>query len=107
MQFDLLEANTDITIAAPEGCSAPVDIPKMSDATDVLSISGMTNYTTASSVADVVAFYQAQLPAAGWTAGTADTSGTPATLEFTKGSQTMTITIAGADGKTTVTILTQ
>lgn len=106
MQFDLLEANTDITIKAPDGCSAPAggDIPKMPDATNSMSISGMTTYTTASAAADVVAFYQAQLPGAGWTAGTADTSGTPATLEFTKGSQTMTITIASEGGKTTVLI---
>jgi hypothetical protein len=104
--FDLLEINTNITITAPEGCEAPAggDIPKMSDAADVIAMGPMTNYTTASSLADVVAFYQAQMPGAGWTAGDASTDGPVATLEITKDGQKATITITEAAGKTTVLI---
>jgi hypothetical protein len=105
-QFDLLEANTDIQIKPPDTCApgAGSDIPKMPDAADMIAMGPVTNYNTASSVADVVAFYQAQMPALGWAAGTADTSATPAKLTFTKGSQTVTITIADNNGKTTVLI---
>lgn len=108
-EFDLLEANTNITINPPDGCSAPAgnDLPKMPDAQEGFSMNGMSSYTTASAAADVVAFYQAQMPAAGWTAGTANTTDALSTLSFTKDGKTATITITTDSGKTTVLIQVQ
>jgi hypothetical protein len=105
--YDLLDVNSAVTIELPAGCEEPAggDFPKMPDAAGSTSFGKITTYTTASSIADVVAFYQAQLPPLGWVAGTASTD-TPgfATLEFTRGDEKVTVTITESDGKTTVLI---
>lgn len=104
--YDLVEVNTPITISPPAGCEPPAgsDFPKMPDAGDFINMAGVTSYTTASPVADVVAFYQTQLVTLGWTPGTADVTAEQATLIFTKDTQTATLTIASGNGKTTVII---
>lgn len=105
--YDLLDINVPVDIQPPAGCEAPGggDFPQMADATGVTSMGGLLTYTTASPIADVVAFYQAQLPPLGWVAGTASTD-VPgfATLEFTRGDEHVSITISGGDGATTVLI---
>jgi hypothetical protein len=106
-EYNLLDINSPVTIAAPEGCDPPIgaDFPTMPDATDVTSFDTILTYTSVSPMADVVAFYNEQLPALGWTAGTASTD-IPgmATLEFTRGDETVSITITESEGTTSVMI---
>jgi hypothetical protein len=102
--YDLLDANGPVSITQPEGCEAPAgsDFPKMADAESVSSFGTVLTYTTPSTMADVVAFYNAQLPGLGWTAGTVN-SDFPGftTMEFTKDGQKASITITESEGTPT------
>jgi hypothetical protein len=105
--YDVTEINGAFTIEAPQGCEVPAgaDFPKMPDATGSASFGSMVSYNTASPTADVVAFYNAQLPPLGWAPGEANTTvpGT-ATLTFTKDGKTASITIIESGGTTSVLI---
>jgi hypothetical protein len=86
VEYNLTDVNGSFTIEAPAECqSAATDIPLMADAQDKTTFGEMISYSSASALADVVAFYQAEMPKNGWQA-----SGEPtlteefATLEFTK-----------------------
>lgn len=105
-EYNLLDVNAPVTITAPEGCDAPVgsDFPKMADAADVSSFGTTLSYTTKSPVADVVAFYNAQLPGLGWVAGDASTEVSGyATLAFLRGAEKVSIIIT-EDGSGTTSV---
>jgi hypothetical protein len=94
-QWDVTGINTSLSIVAPTGCEgAATDIPMMADAKDKTSNPVMISYTSASALVDVVAFYKAEMPKAGWQA-----SGTPqdvpgyAILTYTKDTRTATVTV--------------
>jgi len=64
MRYELREVNSDLVIEPPAGCEAAGgEFPMMADATGVTTMSGMLLYESASPLADVVAFYQAEMPA--------------------------------------------
>jgi hypothetical protein len=93
--WELRDANASFTITPPEGCeSASEGLPIMPDATDKATMGDLTMYKTASKAADVMAFYQKEMAAAGW-----QQSGEPqsmegfASVEFTKDKQKASITI--------------
>ena len=107
-QWDVTDANGSFEIAAPAGCeSAAKDIPMMADAADLITMGDSINYNSASAFADVVSFYKAEMPKAGWEA-----SGTPteaegiAALEFTKEGRTASVFISydQSSQKTTVVV---
>lgn len=106
-EYNLLDVNGPVTIEPPANCEAPVgsDFPKMADATGVSTFGATLTYTTASPIADVVAFYNEQLPPLGWSSTTESTD-VPgmATLEFTQGDETVSILITESEGVTTVLI---
>jgi hypothetical protein len=110
--YDLLDINGPVSIEPPAGCEATPgsDFPMMADAFDVSSdlsaLGGVISYSTASPVADVVTFYTAQMPAAGWTAGpvVSDTADI-ATMEFTRGSQKASLAITQGEGVTSVDVI--
>jgi hypothetical protein len=86
VEYNLTEVNGSFQIEPPDSCTAPAtDIPIMADAQDKAMIGEMVSYSSASALADVVAFYQAEMPNNGW-----QSSGEPtqteeyASLEFTK-----------------------
>jgi len=94
--WELKDPNASFTITPPEGCeSASKGLPILPDATDKTTMADMTIYTTATKLADVMAFYQKEMRAAGW-----QQSGEPqgmegfASVEFTKDKQKASITIA-------------
>jgi len=89
----------------------PEDIPLMDDAKVDMAMEGMIMYSTASSVEDVVAFYEAQMPANGWTQNpdaSFSMEGT-SSLEFTKEGRTanLMITYDEDSQKTNVMITTE
>ena len=67
--FEVYDINANIVIEPPSDAETgmPEDIPLMPDAKVDMAMGGMMMYTTASSVEDVVAFYEAQMPTNGWT----------------------------------------
>ena len=86
MEYEVYDINADIVIEPPAGVGLPEDIPLMADAEVTMAMEGMVMYSTASSVEDVAAFYQAEMPANGWTEDTdaAYTMEGLAGLKFTK-----------------------
>ena len=104
LTFDLMDINQPIAITAPEGVkpAVPEDIPILEDVADMSAFSGMITYSSTKSVEEVVAFYDAQMPAQGWSKGEAVM---PDRVDFTKGSRTAQIKIQAEEGKTTVAIV--
>jgi hypothetical protein len=104
--WDLLEVNIPVTITPPDNCQSGADsgLPTMPDASGLSNVGGMTIYITPSALADVVAFYNAQMPAAGWTLSNSQDAGAMSMLEFTKDGQTATITMTTAANGTQVMI---
>ena len=107
--WELTDIDKPLTIKAPEGCGgAAADIPLMSDASEKSMMGDIIIYKTASKVADVVAFYKKQMPAAGWKAGDEPSvTDELATLEFTKNDQQASIMITVDKNKTQVMITVQ
>ena len=89
-EYDLTEINGAFAIEAPAECEVPAtDIPIMADAQDKMTFGTTVSYSSPSPLADVLAFYQGEMPGYGWQA-----SGEPvaaegfASIEFTKDGRT-------------------
>lgn len=128
IEMNLTNINKPVNIEAPADCesfdsgfgpdtgdtngSTPVDYPVTDDATDVFAMEGMTAYTTAMSVEDVMAFYQSGMSEMGWAENetmrfTSEINGaSSAGTSFINAGKTMTLIINNdADEVTSVTIL--
>jgi len=104
--YELTGINQPVAIALPAGCPAVLaDVPALPDATAVVNGPGDLSFDTATGITDVVAFYTGKLPPLGWTA-TVDPAvdDTGASLEFSKGDQTVSIDISTANGTTSVDV---
>lgn len=104
--WELSEVNEPLEIIAPPGCeSAAAGMPILPDATERTTFGDMTTYKTATKMADAVAFYEAEMPAAGWTAAEGGMSMDEfATLMFTKDDQKATVMISVDEGTVNVMI---
>ncbi len=98
--WELSEVNQPLEIAAPPDCeSAAAGLPVLPDATEKASFGDMTTYTTATKLADVVAFYETEMPKAGWTPAEGGMRMDElASLAFTKGEQKATVMVS-VDGE--------
>jgi len=103
--LDLTDVNKPIEIKAPEGVGPAMaeDIPVMEGATELTAISGMVIYKIDNSPDEVKAFYEAEMPAKGWTKAEAEIEGM---LSFVKGERKATVMIQAEDGKTSVSVFT-
>ena len=104
--WELTDANQPVAVKAPENCGgAGAELPVMKDATEKTSMGDMITYKSPSKLADVVAFYQKQMPAAGWkTEGEPEITDEFAQLEFSKGGQKASLMLSVESGKTSVLI---
>lgn len=108
-EYEIRDANEPIVIEPPAGCeAAESEFPMMPDATNTSSFGGMVTYESSSSFDDVLAFYQEQMPAEGWsdTGDSFITEGT-AMLGYTKDERSVNVTLTEADGKITVMIMSE
>ncbi len=109
LEYNLTDVNGSFTIEAPAGCETPAtDIPLMPNARDVSSFGTTVTYSSASTLAEVVEFYQTEMPKNGWQASSepmmADTF---ATLEFTQEGRTAQLVLSyDADAQTTSVVIT-
>ena len=108
--YEVTDVNQPITIQAPANCGgAAEDIPMMADAQDQAAFGGTSTYSTPSKMADVVAFYDKEMKAKGWTEneGGMSTEGM-SSKSYTKDGRTVQVVITGdSSGKTTVMITEQ
>ncbi len=98
--YVLTEANQLLPLALPAECPAGMlDAPLMTDATDVVNEPGVLSFSTAATPADVVAFYQAQLPPLGWQpTGTDLIANNLVLLDFARGDQLLSLTVTVGEG---------
>ncbi len=108
-KYEIRDVNAPITIEPPPGCEAEEsEFPIMPDATDVATMGGMTTYTSASSFDDVLAFYQEQMPANGWSdTGDSFTNPGNAMLSYAREGRTVTIMLTSQDGAVSVAIMSE
>jgi hypothetical protein len=65
--YELTDVNEPVEIILPDDCPLGlVDAPLLPDATNVHNSGGLLAFDTASSIAEVAAFYEGQIPALGW-----------------------------------------
>jgi hypothetical protein len=104
--WEITDVDQPIAIKAPDGCGGEAsDIPVMADATDKARFGDTTSYTTPSKLADVVKFYQKEMPAAGWKVeGDTMITDELAQLQYVKGDKKAQIMISVDQGKTQVLI---
>jgi hypothetical protein len=107
--YEVSDVNQPIIIQAPENCGgAAEDIPMMSDAQDQAAFGGMSTYSTPSKFADVVAFYEKELKAKGWTEteGSGMSTEGMSTKSYTKDGRTIQVVITAdtSSDKTSVMI---
>jgi hypothetical protein len=115
------DAAGDPPIAPPAGCQeasggkpkpgsgeptpgTTVNYLKVDDAQIILEDAGELIYQTNKSLDEVKAFYAAEMPAQGWTAGEETRIGPIVNLSFTQGDQTVTITLVQTGDTVTVQI---
>lgn len=105
--YELTDINQAVTFELPDDCPAGiVNVPLLPDASNILNMPGILTYDTSTSVADIVAFYQQEIPNMGWElVGEPTITDTTALLDFMQGDQTMAILITTGDTGTTVHVV--
>jgi hypothetical protein len=104
--YELTDIGQPVTITLPDDCPpGMLNVPQLPDASSVTNVPGLLTYQTATSLADIAAFYQAQITSLGWTPGNDPTYTDTSMIEdFTQGTATLTVTAATDAGVITVTI---
>jgi hypothetical protein len=104
--YELTDVNQPVTFELPNDCpSGMVNAPLLPDASNILSMPSVLAYDTASSLADIAAFYQSELTNLGWElTGETVITDTSVLLEFSQGDKTLTV-ITTKKGNTTVNIV--
>jgi hypothetical protein len=105
--YELTAVNQPVTLALPDDCPPGlVDAPRLPDATSVDSLPGLLTYDSATPLADVVAFYQTELGTRGWVASDDPyIDDIDASVEFTQGTSTLTLTATLNGAVTSVQLL--
>jgi hypothetical protein len=104
--YELTGIGEPVTIALPDDCPAGMlSVPQLPDASNVTTLPSVLTYETATSLADIAAFYQAQVPTLGWDVGNDPTfTATSMIVDFTLGTTTLTVSATTGNGVTTVQI---
>jgi len=112
VEFNLKDINQPFEITLPASCAdqganAEPPFPVVEGATDLVNFAGIMGYSVNMPLADVIAFYQEQMPAAGYTYAEDQSfiADEAASLSFTGDSGTALVTLSETDGVTSVTIL--
>ncbi|HTP07659.1 MAG TPA: hypothetical protein VMP08_05375 [Anaerolineae bacterium] len=109
--YEVTDINQPIDIQAPANCGgAAEDIPMMTDAQDQAAFGGTSTYSTPSKFEDVVAFYDKEMKAKGWTEGEGGMSTEAMAMKsYTKDGRTVQVVITSdaSSGKTQVMITEQ
>ncbi|MDX1613513.1 MAG: hypothetical protein R3300_04330 [Candidatus Promineifilaceae bacterium] len=94
--IDVLDVDPDVVISAPASCLNDGGYPRVEDAFDVTVIDDLLTYRTNLTIAEVIDFYEAEMPALGWQADVEErviVDGT-ALLTFRREQEQVVVTIA-------------
>jgi len=102
--WELSDVNTSISVKPPAACGGASNaLPILPDAKEKAAFGDITTYTSATKMADAVAFYKKEMVAAGWKLdGEPVSTDQMSMLSFKKDAQTAQVTITTDQGKTTV-----
>jgi hypothetical protein len=106
--YELTGVGQPVTVTLPDDCPPGIlNVPQLPDASNVTNLPGLLTFETTTALADIAAFYQAQIPALGW-APESDPAFTDASMSvtFTQGTVALTVTATMDNGVTTVQIAT-
>jgi hypothetical protein len=108
LDYELHPLDAPPVVAVPAICPAGfVGVAPPADATDVVERLGLQVYSTASTITDLQAWYDSQLPAAGWAAVTAPLiAGTTALLTYERPGERLSVSISQDPTATVVTVVT-
>jgi hypothetical protein len=99
--YELSGTDGSASVALPEGCvEVLTDVPVMPDATSLIQQNGITDFVTASSAAQVIDFYNKNLPPLGWQSDQALPTGDiklPWNASFTNGDRHLTLSLDEGD----------
>lgn len=102
-EYDLTEINQLSEIEIPAGCR--IDAPSMPDAMNVLALPRLMGFDTPSSVAEVTAYYQEQLPVQGWSLRDGPFAGEGADVAvYEKGDELLNVIVTTTETGTRVDI---
>ncbi len=105
--YDVYEVNAPITIeppAAAETSGLPEDVPSYPDASEVVSMGGMTTFITPDDVSTTADYYRKELAAQGWTNESDDDLGEMVNQVWKKDDRTLTLMISSEDEGSNVLI---
>lgn len=111
--FDMTDVNQPFVIELPEEAasagSMPEDIPIPEDAQEAANAFGMITFSSPSTPAEVAEFYEAQMPANGWTEVSVDELSGMYMMEYSKDGRTASLMISADEeaGMTSVLITIQ
>ncbi len=107
LDYELTDINQPVVTALPPGCPPTFEAPLLADATAVERQPGFVSYSTASSPADSLAFYQQQLPTLNWTlsADVPIVSDQGGRLRFVSDAADLTVSVSVGDTGTRVVII--
>ena len=113
-ELNYFDQNQPVTITVPEACSqgdtgggvTTSSIPVPENVTDLVSMTGITTFSSTQTPEELSQFYKTEMVAAGWTMGEEFNVTGLITLTFTKDGKTATVTITAdpSTGKTQVVI---
>ncbi len=90
--YELTDVNSPDPVLPPQGCPpGRVTVPRMDDAANPVESPGLLSYETSSDAANAAAFYQQQMPAAGYEETSTYIATGFARLQYMKGSQETTV----------------
>ncbi len=95
-EYNVEDANQVEVLTLPKECEGQKpadDVPVPEGVTDKASFGQITTFKSPDAPADVAAFYKKQMPAQGWKAGEASAMGDLQTINFSKDSRKLSITI--------------
>jgi hypothetical protein len=94
LELNVSDVNQPLDVQLPEGCAGGVAYPTLGDAFELTNLGDLVSYKTRLTLEEVVAFYQEQMPAAGWSpAAEAVIFADSAILTFARGEAIVTVNV--------------
>jgi hypothetical protein len=105
--YELTNINQAVTVKLPDDCPPGlVNAPVMPDAASVLSKPGILTYDSTSSLPDIAAFYQKEIPSLGWVlAGEPTITDDTILLDYLQGENMLSVIVTNNENGTKVHIL--
>lgn len=106
LEYDITDVNTPIVIAPPEECDElGSEYPVMPGASGMASMAGFTSYEVEATLAEVMAFYEEEMPALGYSSDGEQTLVEGfAMLSYSQDGTSASITLSEEDGVVSVLI---